>query len=163
MKFNRVVGELILVAGAIAGIVTVISAQRPTQSSQTPTPAVIQSAKAQSNRPDSLAWLGNLVGVAQFVKTPTEYRFIFEEELGQITAASLKENIMTISFRYPTAGEVRTGELTGTVDSDGRFVGTYQTQSQAGLEKGDITLSFVADGTAKGNYENGTAATRIFL
>lgn len=171
-----------LVVGAIAGVTAVVSTQfPPSRSSQSavavetatapdalapdvlapdvPAPDVqVTAAKA-----DDLAWLGNLVGIAQFVKNPTQYRFVQGEAPGQVTDASLEGNVMTIAYRYPAEGEVMTGELIGTVDADGLFVGTYQAHSPKGLMEGDITMTFVADGTAEGSYGDGTGITRIVL
>ncbi|MFK8183897.1 MAG: hypothetical protein AB8B99_11030 [Phormidesmis sp.] len=163
MKFNRVVIELMLVVGAIAGVASVVSAQLPGYRSSQSEQTSAQTIQLSADNADDLAWLGNLVGIAQFVQNPTQYSFACGEAPGQVTDASLEGDVMTIAFRYPSDGEVRTGELTGTVDAEGLFVGTYQTQSQQGVLKGDVTMTFVADGTAEGSYGNGVGTTRIFL
>lgn len=177
MKINRVVIELMLVVGAIAGVTAVVSTQfPPNRSSQSAVavetataPDVLVSdvpapdVQVTAAKVDDLAWLGNLVGIAQFVKNPTQYRFVQGEAPGQVTDASLEGNVMTIAYRYPAEGEVMTGELIGTVDADGLFVGTYQAHSPKGLMEGDITMTFVADGTAEGSYGDGTGITRIVL
>ena len=173
MRFNCVMRGLLLVSTVLASAAAVISATRlasPSQTSNEPNSrsTVAQSVETErtkiaSTESSGLAWLNNLIGITQFVKNPTQYRVLFEEALGQVTDASLDEDTMTISFRYPTGSEIRTGELTGTVDSNGLFVGVYQTQSSKGVVKGEITLSFVADGTAQGRYDQGAEVTRIFL
>ena len=167
MKMNRSIGKLALGLGLLAATATVVSSQHSFKTAQPVAPNSDEPTMVQPDRVNDFAWLDNLTGVVQFVRSPTNYRFSLGESLGelpaQITGAALEGSKMTVSYRYQSNGETVSGELSGTVNADGLFVGVYQTRSPQGLSEGDITLTFVADGTASGSYGNAAGTTRIFL
>lgn len=160
MKLARVVWEIGLVGGAIAGILVVSSPQLPGARTQVHT--VAMAGPNQSDSSESLD-ISHLIGIAQFVRNPTQYGFVSSEGSGKVTSASLDGEQMVIEYTYPTTDDVGTGELIGTIDSDGVFAGTYRMQAPEGLLQGDITFTFTVDGTAEGHYDNETGTTRIFL
>ena len=172
MKLERLVGKLLLLSSAIALTACVVSAQRTLNGTLNGSPTsnstkVIESVRLRTQKQSSgvrdMDWLANLVGVTQFVKNPTQYKLAMGENLGQVTSAFLNEDVMTIDYQFLADGEVKAGELTGTVNSDGLFTGNYEMQSQNGLLKGSISLSFVADGTAEGKYDNNLIPTRLVM
>ncbi|MEO1445472.1 MAG: hypothetical protein AAFV46_04415 [Cyanobacteria bacterium J06635_11] len=181
MKFTRWMGELALAIGAIAGILYVSSPQLlPVKAQRS-----VGATPVQYIHADQALGLEKLIGIAEFVKAPTQYSFVQAEVdggqgTGKVTGASLEGDRMTISYTYPVGNEVRTGELIGTVDSNGTFQGSFQgsddtpspvKQPQQALEKqsqakdleGDITFSFSADGTAVGTHNGEQGFTVNFV
>lgn len=153
-----------LTVGAIASVLSTSSAQFPSaqfsveQSYFQPTAPV--KASVQKSLP-----LEHLIGIAQFVKNPTDYRLACGETIGQVTSASLEGDHMVISYVHSTAdnkdgGEV--GKLVGTLDSKGIFRGVFEGPRTSNGAKADAIFAFHADGTAKA-VGGKVATTHILL
>lgn len=134
--------------------------------------ASVVSREAIAAAPEQTLDIAHFLGIAQFVKSPTKYSFICgltgnpddEAAQAEVVSASLEGDLLEIEYRYPTAGTLKTGKLVGKLNSDGVFDGTYQgNNNQEIASNGDITFTFEADGTAKGSYDKGQGAIRIFL
>ncbi|MDJ0570640.1 MAG: hypothetical protein QNJ53_16565 [Pleurocapsa sp. MO_192.B19] len=104
----------------------------------------------------------NHQGVERLIGNPTQYGFACGEAPGKVKGVSLNGQDMVIEYEYLSGEEMRTGKLIGQIDSAGEFRGTYNTNTSQGLVQGAIALSFVADGTANGNYRNGLGRVSIF-
>lgn len=159
-------GELVLASGAIAGILFITAPPLPSISAQLP----LNLSTPQPANADAELGLDKLIGIAQFVQNPTQYHVVHEGGLRAVTAASLKGDRMTIHYRYPTTatsktGALKTGKLTGLVNSDGIFSGTHviedpsvqakSVNARAAGPQDDVTFTFSADGTAQGHDVNG--------
>jgi len=131
--------------------------------------------------------IAHFLGIAQFVKSPTEYGFICDsasgKARGEVVSASLEGDRMEIEYRYSTSdtttGTTKIGKLIGTLNSDGVFAGIYRTSGeQTASDKtttdkttsnkttavqGEITFTFAADGSAKGSSDQGKGSVQIFL
>ncbi|MEL7223729.1 MAG: hypothetical protein AAGL17_02430 [Cyanobacteria bacterium J06576_12] len=118
-------------------------------------------------RPD----IAHFLGIAQFIKSPTQYGFVCgvacdsanEKVQGEVVSASLEGDHMEIEYRYLAAGKAHVGKLIGTLNSDGVFAGVYRTDNNIAATQGDITFTFAADGSAKGSTNAGSRAVKIFL
>lgn len=179
MKFTRIMGELGLASGAIAGILFIAAPPLPSISAQLP----LSVTSSQPANVENELGLDKLLGIAQFVKNPTQYHVMCDDGLAQITAASLTGDRMTIDYSYPAVGSVktgavRTGQLIGTVNSDGIFSGTHSVEpnsldsnsgqsksvdSQSAAPQGEVTFTFSVDGTAEGKRIEGVGTTGIAL
>lgn len=171
MRFTRVMGELALAGGAIAGILFVVNPQIPAMSAQRVlTPAAHRLAESDAALAEDGLDLDKLVGIAQFVKGPARYRFAYGGDVGEVTGARLEGDRLIVDYVYADDAsldgtESKAGTLTGTVNSAGKFSGIYRTQLKAdGKERileGEIGFTFAADGTAKGHDDNGQKTVRI--
>jgi len=141
----RNIFDLCLAGGAIIGIMAVASPQllsiETNLSSMT---------SAQAKGSTELVEIGHFLGIAQFVKNPTDYSFVYGEQTKGVTKASLVGDRMTITYQYPSQGKTITGSLNGTVNSDGVFVGSHNTKIEKEQIKGSVQFTFLSDGTAKG-------------
>ncbi|MBE9061130.1 hypothetical protein [cf. Phormidesmis sp. LEGE 11477] len=156
--FSNIFGTSLAV-GAIASILLVSSA--PFQAGHSPLqPAAPAEATASKSLP-----IAHLIGIAQFVKNPTDYRLAYGDQLAQVIGASLEGDRMTISYKYLDANldanAVKIGELVGKLDSEGIFKGVFQVQHKSDGVKANAAFAFHADGTAKA-IDSETAA-RILL
>ncbi len=115
--------------------------------------------------------IAHFLGIAQFVKSPTEYGFVCngacDTANGEVVSASLEGDRMEIEYRYLTAGTTQIGKLIGTLNSDGVFAGIYRVNENASSQtvstQGDITFTFAADGTATGSTGQGKTSVQIIL
>jgi len=146
----RNIFDLCLAGGAVIGIVVVTS---PQLLSIQPNLSPIKSAQAKGSAEP--VEIGHFLGIAQFVKHPTNYSFVHGELTKEVTQASLVGDRMTITYQYPNQGKTITGHLNGTVNSDGVFVGSHSSQitKKAKTEENNVQFTFFADGTAKGFYK----------
>ncbi len=151
MKFVQVLVGFGLASSALVGIVNNNYFQPSTVQAQEKSSVIVQRLDATSP------------GITKFLRNPTLYGFACGEAPGEVTGASLNGNIMVIEYTYPAKDEIRAGKLVGEVTSDGQFTGTYNTRSRLGILQGNIAFAFSADGTADGNYGNGTGTAQIFL
>lgn len=137
-----------LVVGAIASVLLASSAQFRVRQSD------FQAAAPAAVRMNKSLPLEHLIGIAQFVKHPTDYKLAYGEKIGQVIGASLEGDRMTISYAHPGTSNVKTDELVGTLDSEGIFRGAFQAQQNSGVSYGDASFAFSADGTAKAVVSN---------
>ncbi|MEL6161258.1 MAG: hypothetical protein AAFQ40_04365 [Cyanobacteria bacterium J06623_5] len=172
MRFTRVMGELALAVGAVSGILFVVSPQIPAVNAQLPLKSSVNSLLKPSAVPaQDLLGLGKLVGIAQFVKNPARYHLAYGGNLASVTGATLDGDRLIIEYAYLgdglDGGEPKTGTLTGTVDSDGKFSGNYLTklksEGKIKTTQGELQFTFAADGTAAGHPSEGQEITGLFL
>lgn len=162
MKFNRIAGELMLATGAVAGILYVLSPQLPSVNAQRP----VSTTPVSPAHADKELGLAKIIGIAQFLNAPAQYSFVQanmkgEKLTGYVTAAELEGDRMSISYVYPAAntlktGTLKTGTLTGNVNSEGVFTETQRTPSQHGHDQGNLSFTFLPDGTAAGTHSKVT-------
>ncbi|EDX85752.1 hypothetical protein S7335_3455 [Synechococcus sp. PCC 7335] len=148
-----------LAVGTFASILIPASAQFGVNSS------LLQPiAPAQADMQKSLP-IAHLIGIAQFVKNPTDYRLAYGKQVAQVTSTSLEGDRMTISFKYLEvslwSSAVKTGELVGKLDSEGTFKGVFQMQQDLDPRQTTAAFAFRADGTAHAIDDSKT--TRILL
>lgn len=173
MKRLRTLLELGLAGGATIGILALAlprSLGGEVDVQPTGTPPALDSDAAATVSEKGLS-IAHFLGIAQFVKSPTEYSIICgaacdfagQAVTGEVVSASLEGDLMEIEYRYLTAGKANMGKLIGTLNSDGVFAGTYRIGDQAASKQGDITFTFAADGSAKGRADKGRGAVEIIL
>ena len=140
-----------LAVGAIATTCFVSSVPFPVQFQVGQLPFQ-PTAMAQTSRHRSLP-IEHLIGIAQFVKNPTDYRLAHGEQVAQVTSASLEGDRMTIHYKSLDvdleANDLRVGKLVGKLDSEGIFKGVFQTQQRSDGSKAEAAFAFLADGSAK--------------
>lgn len=165
--------ELGLASGAALGILAITLPQflgseaNAGPSGTVPVVSTHTIAAAQAQSPD----IAHFLGIAQFVKSPTDYGFICglacdpanTAATGEVVSASLEGDRMEIEYSYPTADTAKTVKLIGKLNSDGVFKGIYQNNSEDLQAEGSITFTFAADGTAQGSHDQGKGTVRIFL
>ncbi|MEO1621539.1 MAG: hypothetical protein AAFU53_10980 [Cyanobacteria bacterium J06632_3] len=172
MKSTRVLWELGLAAGAIAGVLFITTSVSPSSRRQFPNGVPsLQIAGANQRALKESPSLSQLIGVAQFVKHPTRYKIAYGDKPVEVTGAILEGDRMEIAYRYEEGRKAHAGKLTGTINSRGVFSGTYrseqteaiQAQATEDFHQGDITLTFEPDGTAQGSQAADNVTTRILL
>ena len=148
-----------LAVGAIASLLFTASAQFPAGRPR------FQPAPAKASVQKSLP-LEHLIGIAQFVKNPTDYKLAYGKATWQVTGASLEGDRTTISYLYLDADGLETdsdksGILVGTLDSQGIFKGVFQASHESEISTAGAAFMFHADGTAKAI--DSEAAAQILL
>ncbi|MEL7358453.1 MAG: hypothetical protein AAFN40_18060 [Cyanobacteria bacterium J06560_6] len=179
MGRTRNILDLAMAGGALAAIAILAplqvrqerSAFQAISPAQAVSPEVTSATQAPETEAKDNVEIAHFLGIAQFVKDPTQYQWVCDTDCGsasealeiaEITEASLEGDQMTISYGASSvadkdvdkefskrAGDTKIGQLVGTLDSNGTFAGTYQVQSAKGLDEGPVTFTFAADGTAK--------------
>ncbi|MEL6816858.1 MAG: hypothetical protein AAFP03_18935, partial [Cyanobacteria bacterium J06598_3] len=135
MKLTRVMYELALATGAVAGILYISSPQLSPVSAQRP----VSTVPAQPARANRALGLAPLVGIAQFVQAPAQYSFVLPRLAeAQVIDAELKGDRMTISVAYGNNNQLQTGKVNGTLDSSGIFQGTYSPQLEQATGKKEL-------------------------
>jgi len=181
MGRTRTILELGLAGGALLSILALALPQSSSPLLETKPTSVIPMAseeavaamtrsEAESTSQEGVA-IAHFLGIAQFIKSPTEYGFACglacdptsTDATGEVVSASLEGDRMEIEYRYLAAGITKTGRLIGTLNSDGVFAGTYQIAGTAASTQEAITFTFAADGSAKGNAGDSKTSVRIFL
>ena len=150
-----------LAVGAIASLLLTSSARFRVGEAQSQ-PATPAAASMNKSLP-----LEHLIGIAQFVKNPTDYKLAHGEKIAQVTSVSLEGDRMTISYAGLEASDGKTGELVGTLDSNGIFKGVFQTLQNSGSSQAGAIFAFSANGTATATNSEiaatETATTQIIL
>ncbi|PZD72202.1 Kynurenine 3-monooxygenase [Acaryochloris thomasi RCC1774] len=101
-----------------------------------------------------------VMGLVNFLDNPTEFKLACGNHAGQVVDAQVQGDRITI--KVVSGGiDPRRVTLTGSLNEQGVFNGTYQTELPTGLAFGKVRLNFDQDGSAQGVNEDWGGAIAI--
>ncbi|MEM9266755.1 MAG: NAD(P)/FAD-dependent oxidoreductase [Cyanobacteria bacterium P01_F01_bin.13] len=112
-------------------------------------------AKTLQQREESVA------GLLHFLHDPTEFQLNCAQHAGDIVEVTLQENHLTIQVEYRHSPRLQQATLTGRLNQQGIFHGTYQTRLPSGELLREVHLSFDEDGSAQGSSKQWGRAISI--
>lgn len=101
-----------------------------------------------------------MMGLVNFLESPTDFELACGNHASQVIDAQVQGDRITIKV-VSGGTNPRHVTLTGRLDEQGTFNGTYQTQLPDGLAFGKVRLSFEQDGSAQGVNEDWGGAISI--
>ncbi len=101
-----------------------------------------------------------VVGLVNFLDSPTNFKLACENHAAQIIDAHVQDDLITIKV-ISGGADSRLFTLSGRLDGQGIFKGTYQTQLPTGTAIGKVRLNFDRDGSAQGVNEDWGGAIAI--
>ncbi len=136
-KFGKAAAIIVLMAsGWIVGV----------------TPRVLTPTSELAARPGQLD--KTVMGLVNFLDHPTDFKFACGNYAGQVVAAVVEGDRLTIEVMYTSGHKSWPTTLTGSLNEQGIFNGTHQTRLPQGLVSGAISLSFDEDGSAQGIHKD---------
>ena len=91
-----------------------------------------------------------MAGLVNFLSAPTKFQLACAQHVGRIIGATVEGDRLIIEVEYARRSATRRATLTGNVDRQGVFTGTYQTHLPGGRISAEIRLDFEEDGSAQG-------------
>ena len=122
-------------------------------------PRLLNPVPELSNAPGQLDT--TVMGLVNFLDHPTDFKFVCGNHAGQVVAAVVEDDRLTIEVVYTRGFKTWDTTLTGSLDEQGIFNGTHQTRLPHGLVSGEVSLNFGKDGSAQGVHKDWGGAIAI--
>lgn len=101
-------------------------------------------------------------GLQNFLAEPTGFVVVSEGAPGSVTFASMMGDTLAIQYSVPTHAGDTFGEMVGTIDTHGVFVGNGVLITEDGQGyAAPVSMSFRADGALVGSLDNGAQSANF--